>query len=88
MIRMDRQPGETSRRRPVCPQADASEADKQWSDINRKRWAELKAAGLLMSAGLVAAPTNNTYAPRPVIPDLPHRQNRRGTPPVLPERMP
>jgi uncharacterized protein YdeI (YjbR/CyaY-like superfamily) len=43
----------------------------KWSDINRKRWAELKAAGLLTPAGLAAAPTNNTYAPRPVIPDLP-----------------
>jgi len=43
----------------------------KWSDINRKRWVELKAAGLLASAGLAAAPTNNTYAPRPVIPDLP-----------------
>jgi uncharacterized protein YdeI (YjbR/CyaY-like superfamily) len=43
----------------------------RWSDINRKRWGELKAAGLLTPAGLAAAPTNNTYAPRPVIPDLP-----------------
>ena len=43
----------------------------KWSDINRKRWAELKAAGLLTSAGLAAAPTDNCYAPRPVIPDLP-----------------
>ena len=43
----------------------------KWSDINRKRWAQLKAAGLLTPAGLAAAPTNNTYAPRPVIPDLP-----------------
>jgi uncharacterized protein YdeI (YjbR/CyaY-like superfamily) len=43
----------------------------KWSDINRKRWSELKAAGLLTSAGLAAAPTNNTYAPRPIIPDLP-----------------
>ena len=43
----------------------------KWSEINRKRWAELKAAGLLTSAGLAAAPTNNTYAPRPAIPDLP-----------------
>ena len=43
----------------------------KWSDINRKRWSELKAAGLLTSAGLAAAPTDNTYAPRPVIPDLP-----------------
>jgi uncharacterized protein YdeI (YjbR/CyaY-like superfamily) len=43
----------------------------KWSDINRKRWAELKVAGLLTAAGLVAAPTANTYAPRPVVPDLP-----------------
>lgn len=43
----------------------------KWSDINRKRWAELKAAGLLTAAGLAAAPTDNTYAPRPVIPILP-----------------
>jgi uncharacterized protein YdeI (YjbR/CyaY-like superfamily) len=43
----------------------------KWSDINRKRWAELKAAGLLTPAGLAAAPTDNSYAPRPVIPDLP-----------------
>ncbi len=43
----------------------------KWSDINRKRWAELKATGLLTSAGQIAAPTSNTYAPRPVVPDLP-----------------
>jgi uncharacterized protein YdeI (YjbR/CyaY-like superfamily) len=43
----------------------------KWSDINRKRWAELKAAGLLTPAGVMAAPTKNTYAPRPVIPELP-----------------
>src|SRR5437762_5841563 len=43
----------------------------KWSDINRRRWAELKAAGLLTSAGLAAAPTANKYAPRPVIPELP-----------------
>ena len=43
----------------------------KWSDLNRKRWAELEAAGRLTSAGLAAAPTDNTYAPRPVIPDLP-----------------
>ena len=29
----------------------------QWSDINRKRWRELEAEGLLTSAGLAAAPT-------------------------------
>jgi len=43
----------------------------KWSDINRKRWVELKAAGLLTAAGVAAAPTNNTYALRPVIPQLP-----------------
>jgi uncharacterized protein YdeI (YjbR/CyaY-like superfamily) len=43
----------------------------RWSDPNRKRWADLKAAGLLTAAGLAAAPTTNTYAPRPVIPELP-----------------
>lgn len=47
------------------------QATSKWSHINRKRWAELKAAGLLTSAGLAAAPTDNTYGPRPVIPDLP-----------------
>jgi uncharacterized protein YdeI (YjbR/CyaY-like superfamily) len=47
------------------------QSTSKWSDINRKRWVELKAAGLLTSAGLAAAPTNNTYGPRPVIPDLP-----------------
>ena len=44
----------------------------KWSDINRRRWMELKAAGLLTSAGVAAAPTENTYGPRPVIPDLPN----------------
>ena len=43
----------------------------KWSDINRKRWVELKAAGLLTAAGLAAAPTGNTYAPRSTIPNLP-----------------
>jgi uncharacterized protein YdeI (YjbR/CyaY-like superfamily) len=44
----------------------------KWSDINRKRWAALKAGGLLTAAGLAAAPTKNTYAPRPIIPELPN----------------
>src|SRR2546422_8002829 len=44
----------------------------KWSNLNRKRWAELKAADLLTAAGLAAAPTNNTYAPRPAIPALPN----------------
>jgi uncharacterized protein YdeI (YjbR/CyaY-like superfamily) len=43
----------------------------KWSQSNRKRWRELKAAGLLAPAGLAAAPTENTYAPLPAVPDLP-----------------
>lgn len=43
----------------------------KWSDLNRRRWAELKAAGLLMPAGLAAGPTSNAYAPKPAIPALP-----------------
>lgn len=43
----------------------------KWSDLNRKRWLQLKAAGLLMPSGLDAAPTSNTYAPKPSIPELP-----------------
>ena len=42
-----------------------------WSDINRRRWNELKAAGELEAPGLAAAPTDNSYAPRPRIPELP-----------------
>ena len=44
----------------------------KWSDSNRKRWAELMSAGLLTPAGLAAAPTGKTYAPRPAIPELPN----------------
>lgn len=43
----------------------------KWSDTNRKRWAELKEAGLLQAAGLAAAPASNKYAPKPSIPELP-----------------
>jgi uncharacterized protein YdeI (YjbR/CyaY-like superfamily) len=43
----------------------------RWSDINRRRWAELQTAGLLTPAGLAAAPTSNRYAPKPSIPELP-----------------
>jgi uncharacterized protein YdeI (YjbR/CyaY-like superfamily) len=43
----------------------------KWSDVNRKRLMELKTAGLLASAGLAAAPTENTYSPRPTVPELP-----------------
>src|SRR5881397_2452176 len=37
----------------------------KWSDLNRKRWRQLKAAGLLAAPGLAAAPTANSYAPKP-----------------------
>jgi len=43
----------------------------KWSNPNRKRWAELKAEGLLTAAGLSAAPTDNTYAAKPSVPELP-----------------
>jgi uncharacterized protein YdeI (YjbR/CyaY-like superfamily) len=43
----------------------------KWSDVNRRRWNELRAAGLLAAPGLAAAPTGNRYAPRPRIPRLP-----------------
>ena len=48
------------------------QATSKWSDINRKRWLELKAAGLLSKAGLAAAPTDNAYSSPPQIPDLPN----------------
>lgn len=44
----------------------------KWSDLNRRRWAKLDAAGLLEPAGRAAAPTDsNSYAPRPAIDELP-----------------
>ena len=43
----------------------------KWSDINRKRWKELQAAGLLTAPGLAAAPTATRYASSPTIPVLP-----------------
>jgi uncharacterized protein YdeI (YjbR/CyaY-like superfamily) len=43
----------------------------KWSEINRKRWAELKAAGLLTEAGLATCPSDKAYEPRPAIPELP-----------------
>ena len=46
-------------------------ATSKWSDLNRQRWAELNAQGLLAPAGSAAAPTDNRYAPRPAIPTLP-----------------
>ena len=46
-------------------------ATSKWSSLNQKRWVELEAAGLLTRSGLAAAPTGNTYAAKPSIPDLP-----------------
>lgn len=43
----------------------------RWSDVNRRRWAELNAAGRLAPAGFAAAPTARHYAARPTIPELP-----------------
>jgi uncharacterized protein YdeI (YjbR/CyaY-like superfamily) len=51
----------------VTPRQPAS----KWSDLNRKRWKELQAAGLLAPGGLAAAPTANRYAPKPKVPELP-----------------
>ena len=51
----------------VTPREPAS----RWSDINRRRWYELKAAGLLAAAGFAAAPTGRGYAPHSPIPELP-----------------
>jgi uncharacterized protein YdeI (YjbR/CyaY-like superfamily) len=42
-----------------------------WSDSNRKRWAELKAEGLLAPAGVTAAPTDKQYPPKPKVPEMP-----------------
>jgi uncharacterized protein YdeI (YjbR/CyaY-like superfamily) len=51
----------------VTPRKPAS----KWSDLNRRRWKELEAAGRLAAAGRAAAPTAHRYAPRPQIPELP-----------------
>jgi uncharacterized protein YdeI (YjbR/CyaY-like superfamily) len=45
--------------------------ESKWSPINRRRWNELKGAGLLAPPGLTAAPTGNSYAQKPAIPELP-----------------
>lgn len=37
--------------------------DSRWSDLNRKRWAKMKAAGLLTPAGERLAPTEKRSAP-------------------------
>jgi len=47
------------------------QAASKWSPINRQRWRELNAAGLLKPAGLASPPTGNSYAAKPQIPELP-----------------
>ena len=42
--------------------------ESKWSEINRRRWNQLKADGLLAAPGLAAAPTRNSYARKPAIP--------------------
>lgn len=43
----------------------------KWSDVNRARWRELEQQRLLAAPGRANAPTENRYAPRPAVPDLP-----------------
>jgi len=40
-------------------------ADSKWSDINRKRYAALKASGRLQAGGINRPPTNRSYEVRP-----------------------
>jgi uncharacterized protein YdeI (YjbR/CyaY-like superfamily) len=40
-------------------------ADSRWSAVNRKRYAELKAAGRLKPPGIERPPTDRGYGPRP-----------------------
>jgi uncharacterized protein YdeI (YjbR/CyaY-like superfamily) len=40
-------------------------ADSRWSDVNRKRYAELKAAGRLKRPGIERPPTKRGSAPKP-----------------------
>jgi len=46
-------------------------ADSRWSDVNRKRYKELKASGRIQPPGLERPPTSRTYAPRPTRFELP-----------------
>lgn len=39
--------------------------NSRWSDVNRKRYAELEAAGRLKPAGIARRPTDHGYAPTP-----------------------
>jgi uncharacterized protein YdeI (YjbR/CyaY-like superfamily) len=46
-------------------------ADSRWSDVNRKRYAELEAAGRLQPPGIERPPTDRGYAPPPPRVELP-----------------
>lgn len=50
-------------------------ADSRWSDVNRKRYAELEAGGRLHAAGIARPPTDRGYGPQ---------QTRRPLPAKLP----
>ena len=52
-------------------------ADSRWSAVNRRRYAELKAAGRLKPAGIERPPTDRGYDPRP--PRLPMPSKLRRT---------
>src|SRR5436309_15001664 len=71
LLRLDRQPGEATRRRSLCDQGDAAQTCQQMVDINRQRWMELNNARLLKPAGLTTAPTANKSAAKPKTPQLP-----------------
>lgn len=51
-------------------------ADSRWSDVNRKRYAILKAAGKMKPPGLLRAPTDRGYSPRPQRMELPSKLPR------------
>jgi len=42
--------------------------DSRWSDVNRKRFSELKASGRMMPAGLKRPPTDRSYDAPPTVP--------------------
>jgi uncharacterized protein YdeI (YjbR/CyaY-like superfamily) len=48
-------------------------ADSRWSDLNRKRYAELKRGGRLKPPGIARPPTDRGYGPRPLRLPMPSR---------------
>ena len=51
--------------RRFCIKFTPRRADSRWSDVNRKRYAELQASGRLKPSGIERPPTDRGYAPRP-----------------------